>query len=160
MLPQNGQDSRQHDYMSKKQECHHPRPPAMLLFCPVKAPSPDRPFWARLRPFGRLLALEQLLQVDPFSLRMGEQCRSSLRPEVPNDDTASDQNEGQRTIDRHERGDLARRLPYEKRQDDYAAQKIVNQEEYGVRLASIRLRLLVFASDGRGSVHHVDPSLQ
>ena len=82
-----GNCSHECDDVDRKQNRHHSRPPTMLIDRAVKAPSSESPHRPRLWPFRWSLAPEQLLEVNPLSLRLGEQRRAGLRAKVPNDDT-------------------------------------------------------------------------
>ena len=74
--------------MDSEEHGHHPRPPAVLGYRAVEAPSPEPPFWTRFRPFRWPLTLDQLLEVDPLPLGLREQGGSRFRTEVPNDDAS------------------------------------------------------------------------
>jgi hypothetical protein len=74
--------------VDSEEHSHHPRPPAVLVYRAIEAPSPKPPRWPRFRPFRRPLALDQFLEVDPLPLGLREQGGSRLRTEVPNDDTS------------------------------------------------------------------------
>jgi hypothetical protein len=76
------------DDVDRKQNRHHPRPPAMFVDRAVEAPSPESLCGSRLWPFRRPLAPEQLLEVDPLPLRLREQSGARLSAKVPNDDTS------------------------------------------------------------------------
>ena len=79
----------QHNDVKGVQHGHHPRPPAVLANRAVVAPLPDGPRRPLLRTLRRALPLDELLQVDPLSLWLGEQGASGLGREVPDDDTKS-----------------------------------------------------------------------
>jgi hypothetical protein len=74
--------------MNSEQQRHHPRPPPMLVYCTIKAPSPEHPRGPPSRPLGRPLTPEQFLEVDPFPLRLRQQSSARLCPKVSNDDTS------------------------------------------------------------------------
>jgi len=62
----------------------------MFMDCPIKTPFSEASGRYFFRSLRRLLPLEKFLQVDPFSLRLGQKRRSSLGAEVPDDDTEGD----------------------------------------------------------------------
>ena len=73
--------------MENEQGRHRSIPPTVLMNRSIIAPSAELPHRADLRSLGRPLAFDQLLEVDPLSLWLCEQCTSGLRREVANDDT-------------------------------------------------------------------------
>ena len=60
----------------------------MLVYCTIKAPSPEHPRGPPSRPLRRPLTPEQFLEVDPFPLRLCQQSSARLCPKVPNDNTS------------------------------------------------------------------------
>lgn len=80
--------SHESDDVQRVQYGHHPRPPTMLVNGAVITPLTDAPSRPLLGTLRRTLPLDQLLQVDPFSLRLGEQSGACLGREVADDDTA------------------------------------------------------------------------
>ena len=60
----------------------------MLVDRPVIAPGPETPQRPNFRSLGRPLAFDQLLEIDPLSLWLCEQCTPGLRREIANDDTS------------------------------------------------------------------------
>ena len=104
------------------QHSHYPRPPPVLMDRTVVAPLPNRPRGPLLRAFRRPLSLDELLKVDPFSLWLGEQRRTRLGREVPDNNTDS--------TDQHvdHSGTAESDSPDEKREDDDTAHQVVGEE--------------------------------
>lgn len=114
----------------------------MLVDSTIVAPLPDGPCGSLLRTFGRTLPLDEFLQVDPLSLGLRKQGRAGLRREIADDDTALDISvvlDDDATID----------SPDKEREDDNAAQQVVDEEEDRVADGRVGLRLLPFTSDTR-----------
>ncbi len=59
----------------------------MLVDSTVITPLPDAPRRPLLGTLRRSLSLDELLQVNPLSLRLREESRTRLRREVTDDDT-------------------------------------------------------------------------
>lgn len=75
--------------MKSKDYGHGPMPPSMFVDRAIEAPGSDQPRWPTLRSFGRTLTFDELLQINPFTLRLGQIGRPCLRSEVAYDDTES-----------------------------------------------------------------------
>jgi hypothetical protein len=57
---------------------HSPRPPAMFVHGTVKAPGTNRPRGTHLWSLRGFLALDELLKIDPFSLRLRQERQTHL----------------------------------------------------------------------------------
>ena len=73
--------------MEDKQRCHGPMPPTMLVDSTVVTPGADRPSWPSLGTLRRALTLDELLKVNPFSLRLRQERAACPRGEIADDDT-------------------------------------------------------------------------
>ena len=74
--------------MQDEQGSHHPVPPSVLMHRTIVTPCSHGPSRTSLGPLGGALTPYQLLQVDPFSLRLSEIGTAGPRGKVTNDDTA------------------------------------------------------------------------
>lgn len=73
--------------MENEQNRHPSRPPSMLMHSPIETPCLETVGRTSLWPFRWLLAFEQFLKVDPFTLSHCQKGRARSRTEISNDDT-------------------------------------------------------------------------
>lgn len=91
----------QNDNVHDKQECQSSGPPSALLDSAVVAPSTETSFGSYLRSLAGFLTSKELLQINPLSLRIGQQRRPRPRPEVGDDDAKSKWQTGMSKRSRH-----------------------------------------------------------
>ena len=102
----------------------------MFMDCPVETPFSETPSRRFLRSLGRFLPLEKFLEVDPFSLRLGQKCRSSLGAEVPDDDTVANVLEIPKTTQK--KGEVY--IPNEECEHHNTTHEVEYHEKYSIPL--------------------------
>ena len=114
----------------------------MLVHRSVVAPLPNGPRRPLLRTFRWTLPLDQLLQVNPLSLRLGEQRGTRLRRKVADDNTAL-------TVSTTIWKGIGLGIPDEERKNNDTTHQVVDQEEDRVTQGCVRLRLQAWSCDTR-----------
>ena len=140
--------------MQDKQGSHHSVPPSMLMNGAVVAPSSYWPCGSCPGSFRRALTFDELLQIDPLSLRLSQQCATCPRCEVADNNTVSP----------HYLVSIewicVSSIPDEKSKNHNTSHEVVNEEEYSIRLGNVLLRLLTLAGNADSHTHNVDPPFQ